>query len=153
MKINISNLSEGSHHYVFTECRDNYDVTPYSLCDDLKIIIDLIKSGSELIFTISINGRIITQCDRCLDNYEFDFDNKFNLIFKHDLRYKKLNEETEENFRFLSPHSHFVDLTDDIRDYILLSVPMRKVPEEKDGKCVYCQKNIEELLTGKYEVK
>jgi uncharacterized metal-binding protein YceD (DUF177 family) len=57
-----------------------------------------------------------------------------------------VDADVDENMFFIGPETNKIDLKEVVREYIVLSVPMRKVPEEKDGVCCFCKKNIEEIL-------
>jgi uncharacterized metal-binding protein YceD (DUF177 family) len=81
-------------------------------------------------------------CDRCLERYELPFERDFEIVFVQKAeREEKINEDF---IRSYSPFMKTIDITNDIREYILLSVPMRKVPAETEtGSCSWCGKTQE----------
>ena len=61
---------------------------------------------------------------------------------------RRVEIESNDNYKILSPDVSHIDLKDDVRDYFLLSVPMKKIPPEKDGICSFCKKSINEILNN-----
>ena len=165
MKINISNLSEGEHHFNFTEEPSAFEIDTLDFASDVNVNIDLFKTVYQIELKVNIKVTLVLVCDRCLDEYRYKVDNDFIVIFK--CRYREThpdgcirkagnvmeedrsvidNKSSDDNLVFISPDTKHIDITNDVRDYILLSVQMRKVPEEKDGVCLYCNRRIEDLL-------
>jgi uncharacterized metal-binding protein YceD (DUF177 family) len=77
-------------------------------------------------------------------------DSHFNLVYKYEFSGTEKNEDElkEDNLKFISPRTHTIDIKSDVRDYLLLSIPMKKAPEEVDGVCSYCKRNVSDLLSG-----
>ena len=165
MKINISNLSEGEHHFNFTEEPSVFEIDTLDFASDVNVNVNLFKTVYQIELKVNIKVTLVLACDRCLDEYRYKVDNDFIVIFKS--RYREthpdgciekagnaMDEEepvfddksSDDNLIFISPDTKHIDITKDVRDYILLSVPLRKVPEEKDGVCLYCNRRIEDLL-------
>lgn len=165
MQINISNLSEGEHHFNFTEEPSAFEIDTVGFASDVNVNVNFFKTVNQIELKINFKVTLVLVCDRCLDEYRYKVDDDFIMIFKHRFREtlpesfsrkagNTLEEEepvfddksSDENLIFISPGTKYVDITKDVRDYILLSVPLRKVPEEEDGVCLYCNRRIEDLL-------
>lgn len=165
MKINISNLSEGEHYFTFTEEASVFDIETQDFASDVNVYVDLFKTANQIELKIHYKVTLVLICDRCLDEYNFKVDDKFVLIYKYGFREfpsdsssiksSLYNDEekcapngkfSDDNLKFITPKTKHIDITEDVRDYILLSVPMRKVPEERDGVCLYCNRRVEDLL-------
>ena len=153
MKINISNLKDGEHIFDFKEAPEVFGIESVKLDSEVDIHVVLYKMVNQFNLKITLSGDAILECDRCLDNYRTKFGNEFELIYKYDFGNDEDKEGTPEddNFKYISPHTHTIDLTEDVRDYIILGIPMRKVPEEIDGICTVCNRNIDDLLNKKEE--
>lgn len=149
LKINISNLKDGDHVYDFDLRLDEIDIDDIELVNDAKANVLLHKSGNQTSMVTKLTGKFKFQCDRCMEFYEHELDNKFEIIYKFD--FKDDVEYENDEIKFISPNTNFIDLKSDIRDYILLSVPMRRAPEEKDGVCKYCHININEIVNVRNE--
>jgi uncharacterized metal-binding protein YceD (DUF177 family) len=165
MKINISNLSEGEHHFNFTEEPSAFEIDTVGFASDVNVNLNLFKTVNQIELKVNFKVTLVLVCDRCLDEYRYKVDNDFIMIFKYrfwetlpESYNRKAGDAFEEeepvfddkssddNLIFISPRTKLINITKDVRDYILLSVPLRKVPEEKDGVCLYCNRRIEDLL-------
>lgn len=147
LKINISNIKDGEHRYEFKVSPEEIDFEDgdTKFPDELGVEAKVYKSGNEITADIKLDGNFKFICDRCLEEYEQKFVKKFEIIYKTDFKgEQKINES--DDIKFISPNTRFIDLKDDIRDYVMLSVPMKRVPVEVNGFCEYCNKNVEEIL-------
>jgi uncharacterized metal-binding protein YceD (DUF177 family) len=152
MKIKISNLQDGEHTYHFEEQPTEFEIDNVNFVKDIIIDVVLYKAANQYNLDIDVSGRYVLPCDRCLEDFETDFHNKFNLIYKLNFSGEDLEGENngqDDILKFISPNTQYIELKDDIRDYIILSIPMRKVPDEADGVCTYCNRKIDEIITNK----
>jgi DUF177 domain-containing protein len=145
LNIHINNLDEGEHNYDFAVSPDELEVEDVDIVSDVNISAKLYKSGNQISFKVNVRGKFKFQCDRCLDEYLSDFSNEFVIIYKYDFD-DPGSLQGDDDIKFISPNTRYIDLRNDIRDYILLSVPMRKVPEEVAGDCSHCNKKIQDML-------
>lgn len=145
MKIQISNLTEGEHSYIFNEkpeelgLDDLINQYEFSL---ITINVRLNKISNRYYINADFCFFLKAPCDRCLDNIEMKIENNFYAIFEHS-NIKTIIDE--DDIIALSKDSSFIDLTKIVHDNVLLAVPMKKVPEEKDGVCIKCNKSIKNL--------
>ncbi len=144
-KINISNLDEGIHNFEFVVSPDDIELGSLEAGDNISVNVDLYKVGNQLSLKINTKVRLIFQCDRCIDKFDYDLNNSFDVIYKFD--FSGANQDNDDDdIKFITPNTKFIDIKDDLRDYILLSVPMKKAPAETDGVCTYCGKDISSIL-------
>jgi uncharacterized metal-binding protein YceD (DUF177 family) len=146
MKINIANIPEGESFFDFTEKGKEFEIDFLEIDSDVNIHVDLFKTNNQFDLNVSINGIFSFQCDRCLDPYEERFEKNFKVIYKVDFTGTKIDDDTDDVLKYISPKTKFFDLKEDIRDYILLSVPLRKVPLEVDDTCTFCNRKISDIL-------
>ncbi|MBV6477763.1 MAG: hypothetical protein HGGPFJEG_00507 [Ignavibacteria bacterium] len=147
MKIKISNLQDGEHNYDFIVEGGEIDLDDVELFGDISVKVNLYKSGNQFDLKINVSGRMKFECDRCLDEYGYDFANSYEMIYKFDFTHEMVGDENEsDDIRYLNPNTAFIDLKNDVRDFILLSVPLKHAPEEKDGVCTLCKRNIADIL-------
>lgn len=150
-KINIHNLKEGEQKYEFAAKFEDLDLgdVEFSFPEKIKITVLLYRIDSQISLKVFLKGKFEYNCDRCLEKYLDDFDTDYEIIYKFE--HREINDgkdehEFDNDIKFIPPNTIYIDLKEDLRDFILLSVPLRKVPEEEDGKCTYCKKNINEIL-------
>lgn len=145
LKVFINNINEGEHNTEFIISPDELQIDTVDVCSDIKISVKLYRSGSQISFKINLIGKYKLQCDRCTEDYISEFSKDFEIIYKYDFE-ETVKQSDIDDIKYIPPNTRYVDLKEDIRDYILLSVPMRRVPEEINGVCTYCHKKISELL-------
>ena len=147
MEINIANLGDGEHRYEFEESPEVFEIETLDNSKKVKTVVVLYKMTNQFNLDINVEAGFIFECDRCLDNYSTDLNADFNLIYKYEFSGDDIDDDVkEDNLKFISPKTHTINIKEDVRDYLLLSIPMKKVPEEKNGICTYCNRNINDLL-------
>ncbi|MEO8447858.1 MAG: DUF177 domain-containing protein [bacterium] len=151
LKINISNLKDGKHNFDFNVKSEELSIDEVVIHSDIIVSAELYKSGNQISAMVDLNGTFKLQCDRCLDDYDSVFNNRFKIIYKTDFKkdVKTVEDEPDDDIKFISQSTKFIDLKNEVRDYILLSIPMKKAPEEIDGNCAYCKKNTADMLSIK----
>ncbi len=147
MKIKISGLRDGDYFYNFKANFIDVDIGEFNLIDNFDVDVKLSKRASNIILDIFVRGIILLECDRCLDSFQYKFSNSFELLYKLNDNYYLLNKDNKEpDVFYIDKNSFEIDITESVRDYILLSIPMKRVPEEKDGICLFCHRRIDSLF-------
>ncbi len=128
--IKISNLTVGVHHFQF-ECvasdfaDDMIDMERFNA--PISIVATLTKASSELIVEISVRTTASLQCDRCLAPMTKAISGDYRILFLHSANADK---ELDDDVRLLSKNETHLDLTTDVRETLLLAVPMKNVCQE-----------------------
>lgn len=148
VKINLHSLGEGEHKFEFEENENEFSIENLKILSPVKISITADKVSTQINFNIQVSGKYILECDRCLKDYESEFQTSFPLILKYDFTGELTGKENPDpELVYIPKEQHSYDLTNDIRDFIILSVPMRIIPDEnKAGECSECGIKISELL-------
>lgn len=151
MIINISNLKEGEHTFIFTLTGEELELTEFVFLNDIKVKIDLYKTHNQVDLKIHLDSVVKLPCDRCLEDFEFKIDNDFELIYKSSYDKNDIEEDEDElnDFKVIPADVCNINPDKEIRDYILLSFPLKRTPEVKDDICLFCKKNINEILKTK----
>jgi uncharacterized protein len=139
IKLNIGTLNDGSQQINLVSDAREIGIDERLLKGNLMLNIDLFKASHQLDLKVKAAGIMNLVCDRCLDVYELPFESNFEIVFVQ----KAEREEpiNDDYIRTYSPFMKTVDITNDIKEYIILSVPMRKVPAETpEGVCTWCGK-------------
>lgn len=137
--IKIHNFSDGIHELNFNEPVKNLGLEePFYDSVLCKILMD--KSTSQIVINceLAVNAKLI--CDRCGAEFKRELKNNFQNVYI----FSNQPEETEsENLIYLSREADKINLTDDIRDYAILSVPMKILCDEDcKGLCYKCGANL-----------
>ncbi|CAN5489632.1 hypothetical protein BH10BAC5_BH10BAC5_26640 [soil metagenome] len=152
MKINIANLKDGEHLFDYNVRPDELGFSENILKDNVEVAVKLFKTNNQINADVSLEGIFGLECDRCLDNFKLKFSSEFLIIFKYYFKKEELEEADadDDTLVFIPSNTAFIDLKQDIKDYILLALPMRKVPDsiEINGNeiCSVCSRNIDEFL-------
>ena len=146
MKIIISNLSDGKHDYEFCETPVTLDLEDCETEGDITVKAELQKYGGQIQVTVLFRGDFLYDCDRCVKKIKIELSNKFEVIYKFTKKAGE-TEVTDENIFFISPVTNNIDLKDIVREYMLLALPMRKVPpEEVTEFALTVNKDMKEIL-------
>lgn len=137
MEIKISNLGEGERIYEFDTNAEELEISDLSFEGDIKVRVVLNKVGSQLNLNINCKGTFAFQCERCLEDMKKPFDVNFEMIYRYDFTGELIDSDeiAEDNIKYIDPHTHKIDIVSDVRDYLILSVPMRRAHDEGDENC------------------
>jgi uncharacterized metal-binding protein YceD (DUF177 family) len=148
LKIKVLSLKEGEHYFNYVLPPSEIELEEDFLKNNIHVDITVVKNIYQLELKVKFNTILNFECDRCLEHYDHLCEGEFELFYKpvsardHDID----NDKDEDNIRFYPVLNNYLDITKDLRDYLMLSIPMRHVPEEIDGVCVVCKMNFDELL-------
>ena len=141
MIIKISGLSDDVHEFVFEDKIDKLDLKE-PFFGNYVAKIELKKFHNQIILNSDIYTTAAFQCDRCGTDFKADLRNKFQIVYLFG-NYSK--ENNVENVVYLSSDTDKINLFNELRDYALLSVPMKKLcREDCKGLCYTCGKNLNE---------
>lgn len=139
IKINIGTIKDGSQTLDFIAGAKELGLEDGLLKDKVKIFIDLFKAAHQIDLKITLSGMLNLTCDRCLDMFDHLFETTFELVYV-----QKTTREGYINDGYIKTYNPFmksIDITDDIREYTLLAIPMKRIPAETNGGiCSWCGK-------------
>lgn len=110
---------------------------------DLHIVAILTKQNNLLQMSFEINGTVGIECDRCLKDFDLPIEASENLVIKHG----NPDESTDEILVIPEGEDQF-DIAHYIYEYIVLALPVRKVPCEIDEENFQCDYETLEKLNN-----
>jgi uncharacterized metal-binding protein YceD (DUF177 family) len=141
VKINIAELKEGSQQFEIVTNAREIGLDENLVKDGINVEIDVFKAPTQIDFDVQVEGTFILCCDRCLEDYSMQFKTNFELVY---IQKQSGEERIQDDYvKLYDSFTKSLDITEDLREYVLVAVPMRKVPEETDGKCSWCGKSNE----------
>jgi uncharacterized protein len=147
LRINISKLSEGTHHYSLKASPDEVGLDS-RFTKELHIEATLQKTTRHLYMKAEVKTGGTFTCDRCLEEFHSDVTSVYGVMFVPD---QDAVEGDGEEVQVLSNDSTHIDLADDVRQFVLLGLPQKLLcREECAGLCPTCGAN---LNTGRCECK
>jgi uncharacterized protein len=148
-RINISNLSEGIHEYHF-EAKPSKIGLDERFNGTIKIEANIDKSVRQIFLQATIQAEGSFFCDRCLENFHHEMKTAYSMVYIQDAR-STVDLNNEEEIQILKADSNYIDLDDDVRQYILLTIPQKLLcREDCQGFCPTCgvNKNIASCTCG-----
>jgi uncharacterized protein len=141
MKIQLGGLSEGIHNYTFTANAKEVGVAETFLARPVTVEASLEKTGHELLLHASIQAPARLTCDRCLTEFVQTLSSSYNMYYVEEGS-ERGNLQPEE-IQFLPPDNTIIDITDDVRQTVLLSIPLKILCSESClGLCPSCGRNL-----------
>ena len=135
-KIPFNGLEDGNHQFKFTvddkffAAFEESEITKGNLTVD----IDLLKRSTGLEVMFNIEGTVVSQCDRCLDDLDCNIEYKGKIFFE----FGSHNEEVSDELVILSSSEDELELENYIYEFINLSLPIKRVhsdDEEGNSLC------------------
>jgi uncharacterized protein len=147
LRLNISQLSEGTHHHSLTATPDEVGLDS-RFTRDLQIQATLEKTSRQLYMRVEIKTGAAFMCDRCLEEFQQDLSSGYGVMLVTD---QDAAGADGEEIQVISPDSTHVDLGEDVRQFVILGLPQKVLcREDCAGLCPTCGSN---LNLGKCECK
>jgi len=141
MKIKISGLENGTYEYDFEADIEKIELSE-PLFGKCNANVVLNKFDDQIILEASTTAGANFICDRCGREFMQSVRSKYKMIY---LLRSIEDAEEEINITYLSPDTHIINLSNDVRDYMILSIPMKRLcKEDCKGLCVKCGSDLNE---------
>ncbi len=139
LKIRISGLSNGLYEYHFSSdpvelgLRENFT-------SPVEVHVELDKTTGQLYLKMQIRTTGHFNCDRCVDEFEQAISCAYNMFYVYN-EFETGKYESEE-VQVISTDTVHLDLTEDVRQMTMLSVPLKLLcVEDCRGLCPQCGTN------------
>lgn len=97
---------------------------------EIKVLVNVLKRPDGITLDFDLKGSLRVVCDRCLELFAMRIDTVDRLFIK----YGHEVEELDENVLVISRDDNQIDLSQLLYEYLVLSIPVKKVhPDKKDG--------------------
>jgi len=137
LRINISNLSEGIHEYVFESEPEKIGLDE-RFDGFVRVEVKLDKSLRQVFLQANVQTTGIFVCDRCLENFRQQLEVSYSIVYIQSNR-STVDVKKEEEIQVISADTNYIDLDDDVRQYVLLFLPHKLLcREECRGLCQIC---------------
>jgi uncharacterized protein len=102
--------------------------------------VNLEKTSNQLYLKAAIQAAGTFQCDRCVEEFDKGLNTSYTMFYVYDDLDATTYEESQ--VQVLSPDTTHLDLTKDIREMVMLAVPMKLLCRENcQGLCSRCGRN------------
>ena len=141
MNIKISNLSDGIHNYKFDEAVSELGLEK-PFVEKILVDVKLNKSHNQVILDAKLSINTSFNCDRCNKNYNSVIENSYRMVY---LFGTEPVDSGSINITYLSLDTDKIIIDNDVKDYVLLSIPMKKLcRDDCKGLCTKCGKDLNE---------
>ena len=137
-------MSLGKHLYHFDIDGKFFNEFEFTEIEQPSINLDLTLDKYErmLVFDFVIKGSMNVICDRCLDNFDFLIDKQERLIVKFG---EEFGEENDDII-IIPETEHQIDISSNLYEYIILTLPIKKIhPEDENGNTMCNPEIIKKL--------
>lgn len=125
LTVDITSLSSGIHHLEFAPSASDVELDPTSF-SDVRVEAELQYHRERILVKLDATATATLTCDRTLQSYEEPVEGQYSLLFGPPSMVGQEGEEFEE-VRPLTPSDQEIDLTDVVRDTLLLALPQRRI--------------------------
>jgi uncharacterized protein len=145
MYIKISNLSDGAHNFSFEESVRELNLEePFQ--GNFSAEIKLSKTNNQIILDADFLVNAHFECDRCSNDFNTELDGSYRTVY---FLGSKPDGEEKDNLVYLPSTADRIEIGNDLRDFAVLSIPMKKVcKEDCKGLCYNCGKDLNEGECG-----
>lgn len=148
MILNLTTLDEGVREFGFQIHKNTYsqDSGIPEMLSPVRSTVRLIRTGNQVLITGRFIAVVNIICSRCLEYFQYSIESDYNCDFRPDNN----KSDDDENIE-LTPNeldiiwykNNELDLIEQIRQNILLNLPMRPLCNENcRGLCVQCGINL-----------
>lgn len=144
-RIDLLKLKDGQHDITFTIGGDFFLDFPHTEIRDAQVQARLLirKDPRLLDLHLHLDGELTLSCDRCNGDLDWPIFSNVRLIYSFEPSFKGTDEQ---DISYLKPGQQYLDLRQDLYDYISLQVPLRKVPDT--GSRHQCPPEIMAILAA-----
>jgi uncharacterized protein len=146
LKIRISGLSTGTHEFSFrvppSDIRldDRFDAP-------VEVRVRLEKTARQVIVRSEIAASGTFSCDRCLAPFRQGVECGYATVYIHDG--DDAGRFPPEEVRLIKPDTTVIDLSDDVREMVVLSIPLKLLcREDCRGLCSSCGADLNVARCG-----
>ncbi|WP_072714890.1 YceD family protein [Rhodothermus profundi] len=124
VRIELAALREGFQRLELTPSAEALDLDP-QVFEDIRVELQLTYEDGRLLVQLWAGATATLECDRTLELFKQSIEGAYSLFYAPPGA--TVRRDDVEEFRELRASDRFVDLTDVVRDTLLLAIPMRKV--------------------------
>jgi len=131
--LNVARLKPGKNEENFHISSEFFEHFEYSSVKqgDVDILLEIQKYGTHLDTNFVVQGWIELHCDRCGEPYPHEIESKERVIYSFD---RDMNFEGYE-VMYVNSGEDKLDISQELYDFIQISIPLRKVPETDVHLC------------------
>lgn len=141
MKIRMNTLKKGQNNIELCGNAPNDDCTDMVLLGPQSATGSADFSDDALYLQLGVSAPVELECSRCLEPFSYKASTRLNAVYSW--KKKLSNEEGDTYFELIDPEAKEIDLSQIIRESIILCLPMKPLCSENcKGLCSRCGGNL-----------
>jgi len=146
MKIDLRELEDGETTFEFEQSSEDLDLQPDAIgfAGQIHTSLSLVKLDPSLSASGVSRFKIKADCARCSEQIERAFESEFAFVFQKG-KPRGIEGDEDETLIWLDEGSEELDLGQEVRDYILLEIPINPVCEAYESGTCPNLKEVEEI--------
>jgi uncharacterized metal-binding protein YceD (DUF177 family) len=145
--IQFVSLGLGVHEYEFSVQDSFFNDFEYSEVKqgNVQVQVQLLKQSHMMVLEFEISGTVKVPCDLCAAEFDLPIEGSYKLIVK--VGGTDVGEDNDDIIT-IAANEHELDLSQYIYEYIILSIPSKRVhPLDENGEST-CDKEVLKKLKG-----
>jgi uncharacterized metal-binding protein YceD (DUF177 family) len=133
--IDYKTLESGTYEFDYHIDKDFFSMFDEPLAQDgnADVHAAMRATSAGLSIRLDISGTLQVECDRCLETFDMPIDASYDLVVKYGDKTTPLDEA--DDVITIGDDDDFLDLSQHIYEYVVLSLPARRVhPDLPDGQ-------------------
>ncbi len=130
MKIDLRELEEGETDFAYAQTAADLDLASdeYVFTGPINTSVKVLKLSESLSAVGTASFQIKAGCARCSERIELGFEAEFSFVFQKG-KPRGVEGDEDDTLVWLDEESNELDLGKEVRDYILLEIPVNPVCE------------------------
>ena len=131
--IDYKTLESGTYEFDYHIDKDFFSMfdEPLAQDGDADVHATMRVTSAGLSIRLDISGTLQVECDRCLESFDMPIDASYDLVVKYGDRTTPLDEA--DDVITIGVDDDFLDLSQHIYEYVVLSLPARRVHPDLPG--------------------
>ncbi len=149
VRIDLRTLEIGRHEFNFEPTPEELGVEP-DLLTDIRADVQLHYDGANAIVTVDASAIARLTCDRTLVKFDRPLRGHHAVSFSPN----EADENSEDEVRPLAASDQEIDITDIVRDTLLLAIPIRKLApgaEDAEIRTSFGESAEESIVDSRWE--
>lgn len=140
LRINISKLSDGDHQYSLLTEPSQIGLDE-RFNREVRVAAAVEKANRQIVLQVEAQSGGLFMCDRCLEEFQKDVTSIYSILYVQGGDPPSDHEQDHE-IQYLPADVNIIDLGEDVRQYLILSLPLKLLCREQcAGLCPVCGAN------------
>ncbi|MBN1481100.1 DUF177 domain-containing protein [candidate division KSB1 bacterium] len=141
IKLNVAAIPEGSSNFEAEATLEDVDlVDDEEFKEKIRIVYNCNRVGNEMFIKTALSTTVDLNCDLCLEPFQSTLSETVEIVLTRDA---ELVERGEEDVYLFTESTSEVDITESVKQSLLLAVPFKKVCKaDCKGLCPTCGANL-----------